>query len=97
MQGSNSQPPLSGPSVEQVSDFKSIADRAAVTGNYAAVIEIAEKSKDMLDDFKDAIRNAQFSGADAHAVGIGLTFLDQLIKQSLDQIKSLKEQANARN
>jgi hypothetical protein len=70
-------------------DFNAELKRAADSGNYAPILEMAKATRRMLSDFKDAISLAKISGRDAPALAMGIGFLDQLMAQSSRQIEDL--------
>lgn len=78
-----------------VVDFAQELRRAQQTGDYEFVVTTAKQSHKMLVDFKAAVENATFEGRDSAHVAMGLNFVSNMIVQAANQVKLLKQTAQA--
>lgn len=76
-------------------DFNAQVAQAQETGNFNVVLDTAMKSKKMLVEFRDAVRNAPFDGKDCASVAMGLNFLDNMVNNASQQLAMLKQTAKA--
>lgn len=83
------------PSTESLptQDFSSALNQATKTGDFDFVLATAKNSHKMLTDFREAIHRTTVSGDDVVFVAMGLSFLDQMIVQSSNQLNVLKQAA----
>lgn len=72
-------------------DFNQDLREAQRTGDFDYVLETAKKTHQMFLDFRNAIKQAQYRGADAHAIAMGLNFLENMINNSSGQLGALKQ------
>jgi hypothetical protein len=76
-------------------DFAQEMRKAQSSGDFDFVMSTAKQSQKMLVDFKEAIESASFDGRSSAAIAMGLNFLVNMIAQATQQVKLLKQTAQA--